>query len=358
LGAGSGSGGGLAGGASSPFGALQKSALSSAFAGAGQGGGPSVLPNVRITSDDADNSLLVYGSVESYRTIEKAVQAIDRPKAQVAIDVTIAEVTLNDQLNYGVQFYLSNHLGSIVNSGTGLPPVTTDAPAGFNVFVGNTATPHAIINALHQLTDVKILSNPSLVVTDNQEATLEVGDQVPVSTGSATVLSANNAVVNTIDYKNTGIILDVVPRVSPDNTIQLDISQEISNVVDSGASAGANASVNQPPTPTISERKVKSQITVTSGQMVLLAGLVAETQSKTRSGVPVLDQLPIVGGAFGSSGKQRQRTELIILIKPQIIHNSVDASRVAEELRAKMRGGRIDAVSLPNALQIGAKRAP
>ena len=103
--------------------------------------------------------------------------------------------------------------------------------AGFNVFVGNLAAPHAIINALHQLTDVKILSNPSLVVVDNQEATLEVGDQVPVSTGSATVLSANNAVVNTIDYKNTGIILDVMPRVSPDNTIQLDISQEISNVV-------------------------------------------------------------------------------------------------------------------------------
>jgi general secretion pathway protein D len=358
LGTASGAGGALAGGASSPFGALQKSALSSAFAAAGQGGGPSVLPNVRITSDDADNSLLVYGSAESYHTIEKAVQAIDRPKAQVAIDVTIAEVTLNDQLNYGVQFYLSNHLGSIVNSGSGLPPTAADAPAGFNVFVGNSATPHAIINALHQLTDVKILSNPSLVVTDNQEATLEVGDQVPVSTGSATVLSANNAVVNTIDYKNTGIILDVVPRVSPDNTIQLDISQEISNVVDGGASAGAGAAVNQPPTPTISERKVKSQITVTSGQMVLLAGLVAETQSKTRNGVPVLDQLPIVGGAFGSSGKQRQRTELIILIKPQIIRNSVDASRVAEELRAKMRGGRIDAVSLPNALQIGAKRAP
>ena len=90
--------------------------------------------------------------------------------------------------------------------------------------------------------------------------------------------------------------------------------------------------------------------------MVLLAGLVSETQTKMRDGVPVLDQLPIVGGAFGSSDKQRQRTELIILIKPQIIHDSVDASRVAEELRAKMRGGRIDAVSLPNALQIGAKR--
>jgi general secretion pathway protein D len=343
-----------ANGSTSPFGGLQTAALSSAFASAGQGGGNPALPGVRVTADAADNSLLVYASADSYRIVERAMQQIDRPKAQVAIDVTIAEVTLNDQLNYGVQFYLSQHVGSIGNSTSGQPLTGADAPAGFNVFVGNYNTPHAIINALHQLTDVKILSNPSLMVLDNQEATLEVGDQVPVSTGSATVLSANNAVVNTIDYKNTGIILDVVPRVSPDNTVQLDISQEISDVVDN-SSASNSSSPGSTTTPTISERRVRSEITVTSGQMVMLAGLVAETQTKSRSGVPVLDQLPLVGGAFGSTGAQRQRTELIILIRPQIVHDSVDASRVAEQLRAKMRGGRIDAVSIPNALQVGAK---
>jgi general secretion pathway protein D len=356
-----GSGLASAGSGHSPFGGLQSAALNSAFADAAAGGGGSALtPGLRITADPADNSLLVYASAESYHVIERALQQIDRPKAQVAIDVTIAEVTLNDQLNYGVQFYLSSHIGAIGNTSSGQPLLNpnaaggNDAPSGFNLFVGNYATPHAIINALHQLTDVRILSNPSLVVVDNQEATLEVGDQVPVSTGSATVLSSNNAVVNTIDYKNTGIILDVTPRVSPDNTVQLDISQEISNVVDpsSGASATASGSA---PTPTISERKVKSQITVTNGQMVLLAGLVAETQTKTRSGLPGLDQLPLVGGAFGTTGRQRQRTELIILIRPQIVRDSVDASHVAEQLRAKMRGGRIDALSLPNALQIGAK---
>jgi general secretion pathway protein D len=344
----------------SPFGGLQTAALNSAFTEAAAGGGSALSPGLRITADPADNSLLIYASAESYRIVERALQQIDRPKAQVAIDVTIAEVTLNDQLNYGVQFYLSNHLGAIGNTSSGQPLLNpnasggNDAPSGFNVFVGSYASPHAIINALHELTDVRILSNPSLVVVDNQEATLEVGDQVPVSTGSATVLSSNNAVVNTIDYKNTGIILDVTPRVSPDNTVQLDISQEISNVVDpsSGSSASSSGSA---PTPTISERKVKSLITVTNGQMVLLAGLVAETQTKTRSGLPVLDQLPLIGGAFGSTGRQRQRTELIILIRPQIVRDSVDASQVAEQLRAKMRGGRIDALSLPNALQIGAK---
>ena len=352
------SAGATAGG--SPFGGLQTAALSSAFADA-SGGGNALLPGVRITADPADNSLLVYASAESYHTIERALQQIDRPKAQVAIDVTIAEVTLNDQLNYGVQYYLANHInmfsGGLTNTGQAL--ASTDSSSGFNVIVGKSALPHVILSALHQLTDVRILSNPSLVVVDNQEATLEVGDQVPVSTGSATVLSTNNAVVNTIDYKNTGIILDVIPRVSPDNTVQLDISQEISNVVDSATTLSSNSSsISNAPTPTISERKVKSQITVASGQMVLLAGLVAETQSKTRDGIPILDQLPVVGGAFGNTGKQRHRTELIILITPRIIRDSVDASQVAEQLRAKMRVGRIDAVSLPNALQVGARRLP
>lgn len=357
-GAGAGAG---ANGAGSPFGGLQTAALNSAFASAGQGQGQgggsdnSVMPGVRITADTSANSLLVYASAENYRTIERALQQIDRPRAQVAIDVTIAEVTLNDQLNYGVQFYLANHvgLGSVGLSGSGQPLTSSDTASGFNILVGHNATPHLIINALHQLTDVKILSNPSLMVLDNQEATLEVGDQVPVSTGSATVLSANNAVVNTIDYKNTGIILDVIPRVSPDNTIQLDISQEISNVVD--PTGGGGVSTGTATTPTISERKVKSQINVTSGQMVMLAGLVADTQTKTRSGIPGFDQLPLIGGAFSSSDKHLTRTELIILIRPQIVRDSVDASRVAEQLRAKMRGGRVDALSLPNSLQINAK---
>ena len=304
-----------------------------------------MLPGVRITADAATNSVLIYASPESYRVIERALNQIDRPKAQVAIDVTIAEVTLNDQLNYGVQWYLETALGPILNTSSGQGLTTAGAPPGFNVTIGNGATPHAIINALHQLTDVKILSNPSLVVVDNQAATLEVGDQVPITTGSATVLSANNAVVNTVDYKNTGIILNVLPRVSPNDNVQLEIEQEISSVPQNSANL----------TPTISERKVKSTIDVVSGQMVLLAGLVSDTQTKTRDGIPLFDQLPVIGGAFGSTGKSTERTELIILIRPKVIHDGADASEVAEQLRAKMRTGRIDAVSIPSALNVLAK---
>src|SRR5690348_11194236 len=205
---------------------------------------------------------------------------------QVAIDATIAEVTLNDQLNFGVQFYLQAHpdKGSIINSIGGA--VIAQQLPGFNFLVGSAATPNLILNALHTITDVKILSNPSLVVLDNQQATLQVGDQVPISTGSATVLTANNTIVNTIDYKNTGVILHVVPRVNPNGNVVLDIEQEIS-AVQPGTPTTAL-------TPTISQRKIKSSIAVQSGQTVVLAGMIQDTDNLTRSGIPLLDEIPKV----------------------------------------------------------------
>ena len=224
------------------------------------------------------------------------------------------------------------------------PPLT----GGLNVVVGNHALPRVVINALHNLTDVKILSNPSLVVVDNGEATLEVGDQVPISTGSATVLSANNAVVNTVDYKNTGIILHVQPRVNSNGSVLLDIDQEISAVQNPGSPNSQNL------TPTITERKVSSEISVVSGQTVLLAGLIQDQQDQGREGIPMLNQIPFVGAALGTTGTSQVRTELIIFIRPQIIRDGADASMVAEELRAKMRGGKVQAVT-PAALNVLAR---
>jgi general secretion pathway protein D len=342
----SGTGGGAQTASTSPFGSIPTAALGNAFAAAGQGGAGSLLPGVRITADTVNNSILIYANTENYQTIERTLNELDRPKLQVAIDVTIAEVTLNDTLNYGVQFYLSNKYGSLINSASGTPTPSSGASPGLNLIVGNSPTPQFIINALHALTDVKILSNPSLVVVDNESATLEVGHQVPISTGSATVLSASNTVVNTVDYKNTGIILNVQPRVNSNGNVLLDIEQEISSVPQAGTSL----------TPTISQRKVKSEISVASGQTVMLAGLISDTQTNSRSGVPILDQIPLVGAAFGTATvKSTVRTELIIFIRPQIIRDGADASRVAEELRTKMRGGKIGAVSLPAALNVGAR---
>ena len=315
----------------------------------GSSGGTPLLTGVRITPDVVNNSLLVYASQENYRIVERAIQQIDRPQMQVAIDATIAEVTLNNDLNYGVQFFLTSRdlglkpdRGSLLNSSATQPP-TVDASGianaflnrafpGFNFLVGPQAQPRVILDALHAVTSVKVLSSPSLVVIDNQPAVLQVGDQVPISTGSATVLTTSNTIVNTIDYRDTGIILRVVPRVNVNGIVRLDIEQEISNV--------APTSGNTTLTPTVSQRRVKSAISVASGQTVLLAGLISERQERGSNGIPLLDQLPQPLGDIFSTSRTNglTRTELIIFIRPQIIRDGVDAHFVAEEMRSKLRG--------------------
>ncbi len=297
--------------------------------------GVGTLPGVRITADVTNNSILIYANREAQRIVEQTLRQIDRPQLQVAINATIAEVTLNDQLTYGVQFFLQSSSvgmapdkGSIINT-IGNAVLAEQLP-GFNFLIGSAGTPNLILNALHTITNVKVLSNPSLVVLDNQAATLQVGDQVPVSTGTATVLTANNTVVNTIDYRNTGIILRVVPHVNPNGNVVLEIEQEISSV--------APTSTANTLTPTVSQRKVKSSIAVQSGQTVVLAGLISDTENVTRSGVPLLDEIPKIGDFFAQKNKTVARTELIIFIRPQIIRDAVDANVVAEELRTKMNG--------------------
>ncbi|HEY2526630.1 MAG TPA: type II secretion system protein GspD, partial [Xanthobacteraceae bacterium] len=132
-------------------------------------------------------------------------------------------------------------------------------------------------------------------------------------------------------YRNTGIILSVSPRVSANGEVRLDIEQEISAVVPSTSAATAL-------TPTVSERKVKSSISVATGQTVLLAGLISEQQNGNRATLPVLDQIPNIGDLFGHQDNSTMRTELIIFIRPQVIRNGSDAHNVAEELRSKLRG--------------------
>lgn len=298
--------------------------------------GEALLANLRITPDVTDNSILVYGNQEAQRIVAQTLKQIDRPPVQVAIEATIAEVTLNDTLTYGVQYYLGSQ-------GVGLPPdkgsvlsttslgstVLSQVVPGFNFLVGSASMPNVVLSALDNVTSTKILSNPSLVVLNNQPAMLQVGDQVPISTGSATVLTANNTVVNTIDYRNTGIILQVVPRVSANGTVVLDVSQE-----DSAVSPTSTNSL----TPTITNRSIKSSIAVPNGQTVLLAGLIKDEVDRTRQGIPGLDQIPRIGDLFATQSGTKVRTELIIFIRPTVIRDPVDAHRIAEEMRSKLNG--------------------
>jgi len=316
------------------------------------GGGQPALEGVKISADVSSNSLLVYASAENYRVVEQTIRQLDQPQAQVGIEATIAEVTLNNELSYGVQFYITSKdlglkpdKGSALNVPTSPPgalPTIVNGVAtqflnrafpGFNFLIGPQNQPNMILDALNAVTQVKILSNPSLVVIDNQVATLLVGDEIPVSTGTGNVLNSatgtNNTIINSIDYRSTGIILRVIPRVSPNGNVRLDIEQEISQATNATASTL---------TPTVSQRKVKSSVSVANGQTVLLAGLIQEKNELDRGGIPLLDQIPKVGDLFSHQTKTSTRTELIIFIRPQVIRDGVDASFVAEEFRTKLRG--------------------
>ena len=313
----------------------------------GGDGGQGVLPGVRITADVVNNTLLIYANQESYRIIERTLRQLDRPQLQVAIEATIAEITLNEKLQYGVQFFLRSarrrlgpNKGSIVLTPSRVAGRSADQPGSSWVQFPDrqrATSPRLILDALRGVTDVKVLSTPSLVVLDNQVATLQVGDQVPVTTGTATVLTGTTPVVNSIDYRNTGVILRVVPRINHNGNVMLDMEQEISNV-------GANADTL---TPTVAQRKVKSSIVVASGQTVLLAGLISDRQDNSRSGIPIVDQLGDIGRAIGKTMRNSERTELIIFIRPQIIRDSVDATRVAEELRSRLGNRGIVTVAPP-----------
>jgi general secretion pathway protein D len=286
--------------------------------------------------------------------MERALRDIDRPRLQVAIDATVAEITLTDDLRFGVQYFLTSKdvgLGKDKGSVGLLGGAQSAAQSallqrvtpGLNFLIGSEALPRVILTALQGLTEVKVLSSPSIVALDNQPALLQVGDEIPITTSSATLLSnASTPVVNTIEMRNTGVILKVLPHINANGTVQLEIDQEISNVVNPD---------QQTLTPTIAQRRVHSSVMVTSGQTVLLAGLISERDQRSRDGVPGLREIKFLGDLFGNTNNTKQRSEIIIFIRTRLIRNSIDASAVTEEFREKLQvmrgsGGIVDGTAI------------
>jgi general secretion pathway protein D len=218
---------------------------------------------------------------------------------------------------------------------------------GANIVLGTNKDPAVVLSALKTVTDVKVLSAPALVVLDNQPAVLQVGDQVPVVTQQAATLDSvsnpNSALLSSVERHDTGVILKVIPRVNANGVVNLDVSQEVS-AVEAGT---ANSQLG----PTISQRKIQSSIAVTSGQTVLLGGLISTNNELDRTGIPILMDIKGIGDLFAQTEKKLNRTELIIFIRPQIIRGGADAQLVAEELRSKL-------TTLGQGMRVPGTRAP
>jgi general secretion pathway protein D len=188
-----------------------------------------------------------------------------------------------------------------------------------------------VLNALTAITQVKVISSPELLVLDNGTAHLEVGDQVPIATQSAvSVISPGAPVVNSVDYRDTGVILNITPRVSSSGLVLLDIDQEVSDVVKTTSS--------NIDSPTIQQRRIESSVAVNTGETIALGGLIQDHQSNTVTGIPVLSNIPILGNLFKSTDNEHNRTELLVLLSPKVIKNTSDARLATNELRQRLKG--------------------
>jgi len=316
--------------------AARRTTSASAIEGSLGAGAPATpgFAGVRVIPDEVGNALLILALPDTYKMIEAAIRQIDVPALQVLIEATIAEVTLNNELSYGLQFYLSHlnvagtQAATILTEQSGLS-ITSDLP-GFSFILGKKG-PGVILDALSSKTNVNVISSPHLVVQDNQEARLQVGDVVPVTVQQAVSTTEVNApIVNSIQYINTGVILHVTPRVNVGGMVSLDVEQEVSSVSPT-ASTGTL-------TPTISERRIDSTVSIESGQTIVLGGLISDTRTATKSGIPLVSDIPLVGALGGVTDNQVAKTELIVFITPHVIRDSGEAQSVSEELRAKILG--------------------
>jgi general secretion pathway protein D len=308
------------------------------FGGAGNalgpGGGGPEFPQLRVVADERNNTLLIYARPRIYRMIEESLKKLDVAPLQVLIEATIAEVTLTDDLQFGLQFLLKPGSSGGVNNTIGFSNLSTGtvAPAfpGFNAALGF-ARANVVLNALKAITNVKVISSPQLLVLDRGVATLQVGDQVPILTAQVqSTITTGAPVVNTIDYRDTGVILRVAPRVNSNGQIQLDVAQEVSDVTKTTTS-GIDA-------PTFNRRRIESTVMVQDGETIALGGLIKDNKSFTRNGIPILSDMPVLGALFRSDDDSKTRTELLILLSPKVVRNAQEAHDVTEELRRRLRG--------------------
>lgn len=286
-------------------------------------------PDIRIIADEINNSLVVLATPNEYRQIESALQKLDIVPLQVLIEATIAEVTLTDQLKYGVQWFFSRENTDVTLSTVSSGAVSSSFP-GFSALFTSASDIRVVLNALDSVTDVNVISSPQLLVLDNRTAEIQVGDRVPIATQSAVSLVTPDApVVNSIEFKDTGVVLRVTPRVNAGGLIILEIEQEVSDVIETTTS-GIDS-------PTIQQRRIQTTVAVQSNTTIALGGLIKNRKTNTIDGVPILSQIPILGMLFGSTDDKIERTELLILIKPRIIRNQEDAREVTRELRKRVR---------------------
>jgi len=274
------------------------------------------------------HTLVIQTAPAEYQRIQRILRRLDVPGNQIMIEASIAEVTLTDELRFGVKWFFENgkHSVTFTNAATGA--VASTFP-GFSYFLA-ASNINVALDALSDVTKVHVISTPTLTVLDNRTAMLQVGDQVPVSTStSQSVAGAGAPILNSIQMIDTGVILSVTPHVNDNGRVLLDIEQEVSS-----ATPTTTSNIDSP---TIQQRRVKTTVAVGDGEVVALGGLIQERDSVGRNSIPILGDIPVLGNAFGTKDDHINRTELLIIIRPRVVRDGEDARRATDEYRSRIK---------------------
>ncbi|MDE0002123.1 MAG: type II secretion system secretin GspD [Rhodospirillaceae bacterium] len=308
-----------------------------AGAGVSAGGGLALSAGgaIEVIADDIRNALVVLASPQDYQIVVSAIRRLDTVPLQVLIEASILEVSLRDKLSFGVEWFFDNTLNNGENPATGVfdggsSGIGPLSPGFAYTIVDNADQVRFALNALATESEVNVLSAPSLMVLDNQEATINVGDEIPVPTRQSTSnLDPAAPTVNEIDFRQTGVTLTVRPRVNDSGLVTMDIRQEV-------ATAAATTTSNLD-APTIQNRLIESVVAVNSGDTVVLGGLMQDQATASAGGVPLMRRIPLFGRLFSQTNDETLRTELVVLLTPRVVRNREDARQITDEFREKMR---------------------
>ncbi len=317
--------------------------------GAAGAQGSGIVRNLQVVADKDNNTLLIIATPAEYSVIEAALKKLDVPQRQVIIDVTIAEVTLSDELKFGVEWLFKGGApsgrgsgglltGSIVTQNlypsTSTLPSATDNPAaalakGFTYIINNSNFPGGIQAALRLLDSygsTKVVANPHVAAADNQKATIKSGNRIPINQQTL-VGGTTNAVTTTSQYIDTGVLLQVTPHINAGGLVTLDVQAEVS--IPGVPDVPGNA-------PPINTRSVQTYVTVNTGQTMVMGGLISDQRLNSSEGLPLLSRIPFLGGLFGSQDLKMDRTELVLFITPRVVENEMDIRGAIDDLRRKM----------------------
>lgn len=288
--------------------------------------------NVRVVADEQQNALLIHAPQSEYDKIEAALRRLDVAPTQVLIEASILEVTLNDELKFGLQWYFSGRLNSSGTPGLGqLTAGSSDTIArsnpGFSYTITNSiGGVRAILNALAEKSLLNVISSPSVMVLDNHTAQIHVGDQQPIR--SSSTVTDGGTTTTSIQYKDTGVMLAVSPSVNAGGMVTMEIEQSVTDVGQIDLATEQRAFL---------QRQISSRVAVRDGETIVLGGLIRDNNTNDRQGIPILHDIPVIGHLFGSTTLGTKRTELLVMITPRVIKSEADLRQVGDEMRMRMR---------------------